>query len=70
VVTVYWGYDRAFQTSLVSRFREFASPRMSKAAYGLDHYNFDASHSPSATLELTRYWILLFPLHDESDSSE
>ena len=60
VVTVYWGYDRAFQTNLVARFREFASPRLSKAAYGLDHYNFDASHNPPVTLEQTRYWILLF----------
>jgi hypothetical protein len=60
VVTVYWGYDRAFQTNLVARFREFASPRLSKAAYGLNHSNFDASQNPPVTLEQTRYWILLF----------
>ena len=60
VVTVYWGYDRAFQTGLVARFREFASPLLSKANYSLDHYNFDAGFNPSVTLEQTRYWILLF----------
>lgn len=60
VVTVYWGYDRAFQTGLIARFREFSSPRLSKAAYSLDHYNFDASFDPAVTLEQTRYWILLF----------
>ena len=60
VVTVYWGYDRAFQAGLVARFREFASPRLSKSAYGLDHYNFDADLDPAVTLEQTRYWILLF----------
>src|SRR5438552_1910212 len=42
LVTVYWGYDLAFQTGLVARFREFASPVLSKAAYSLDHYNLDA----------------------------
>jgi len=60
LVTVYWGYDRAFQTGLLSRFREFASPALSKAAYSLDHYNFDAGFHPTVTLEQTRYWILLF----------
>lgn len=54
VVTVYWGYDRAFQAGLV------ASPVLSKAAYSLDHYNFDAGFNPTVTLEQTRYWILLF----------
>ena len=60
LVTVYWGYDRTFQTGLVARFREFASPVLSKAAYSLDHYNFDAGFNPTVTLEQTRYWILLF----------
>ena len=60
VVTVYWGYDRAFQTALAATFREFASPLLSKKAYSLDHYNFDAGFSPAVTLEQTRYWILLF----------
>ena len=46
VVTVYWGYDRTFQANLAARFREFATPKLAKAAYGLDHYNFDASHNP------------------------
>lgn len=60
LVTVYWGYDRTFQTGLASRFREFASPVLSKANYSLDHYNFDAGFDPTVTLEQTRYWILLF----------
>jgi hypothetical protein len=60
VVTVYWGYDRLFQQGLAARFREFASPMLAKATYGLDHYNFDAGFKPELTLEQTRYWILLF----------
>ncbi len=60
VVTVYWGYDSAFQANLAGRFREFASPGLSKATYSLDHYPFDAGFDPTLTLELTRYWILLF----------
>jgi hypothetical protein len=60
VVTVYWGYDRVFQTQLAAGFREFASPALAKAAYHLDHYNFDAGFNPAVTLEQTRYWILLF----------
>jgi len=60
LVTVYWGYDRAFQTGLMTRFREFASPKLAKAAYNLDHYNFDAGFNLPLTLEQTRYWILLF----------
>ncbi len=60
VVTVYWGYDRAFQANFAARFREFSSPRLARAAFGLDHYNFDAGHNPQVTLEQTRYWILLF----------
>jgi hypothetical protein len=60
VVTVYWGYDRTFQIGLFARFREFSSPRLSKSAYSLDHYNFDAGFDPIVTLEQTRYWILLF----------
>jgi hypothetical protein len=60
VVTVYWGYDLAFQSQLVAQFPEFASPRLSKAAYSLDHYTFDAGYDPTLTLEQTRYWILLF----------
>jgi hypothetical protein len=60
VVTVYWGYDRAFLLNLVARFREFASPTLAKAQYNLDHYNFDAGFNPNVTVEQTRYWILLF----------
>jgi hypothetical protein len=60
VVTVYWGYDLAFQSQLVTVFPEFASPRLSKAYYSLDHYTFDAGYDPTLTLEQTRYWILLF----------
>ncbi len=60
VVTVYWGYDHAFQMTLRNRFIEFASSVLSKATYSLDHYPFDAGFSPALTLESTRYWILLF----------
>jgi len=60
VVTVYWGYDLAFQTSLMTSFPEVANPPLAKANYSLDHYPFDAGHSPIMTLEQTRYWILLF----------
>jgi hypothetical protein len=60
VVTVYWGYNLAFQQNLQLRFREFASSVQSKATYSLDHFPLDAGYSPDATLESTRYWILLF----------
>jgi hypothetical protein len=60
VVTVFWSYDEAFQTGLIGRFPEFASPRQSKAVFSLDHYPFDAGYDPMVTMEQTRYWILLF----------
>ena len=60
VVTVYWGYDLAFQQALLTRFPEVADPMLAKANYSLDHYPLDAGYSPEATLELTRYWISLF----------
>ena len=60
VVTVYWGYDLAFQQHLFAGFPEVASPVLSKANYSLDHYPFDASYNVLNTLEYTRYWILLF----------
>lgn len=60
VVTVYWGYDQAFQRQLLARFPEVANPALSKAAYSLDHYPFDAGFSPENTVDQTRYWILLF----------
>lgn len=63
LVTVYWGYDMAFQASLVTNFPEVANPTLSKTNYLLDHYPFDASFSPEVTLENTRYWISLFS-HD------
>ncbi|MCX7386615.1 MAG: hypothetical protein NTX48_08120 [Planctomycetales bacterium] len=60
VVTVYWGYDLAFQTALLSKFPEVANPVLAKAKYSLDHYPFDAGYRPEVTLEKTRYWISLF----------
>ncbi len=60
IVTVYWGYDIPFQLNLISRFKEFASPLLSKSVYGLDHYSFDAGYNALLTMEQTRYWILLF----------
>lgn len=60
VVTVYWGYDHAFQANLISTFAEFANPILAKTTYSLDHYPFDAGFDPTVTLEYTRYWILLF----------
>jgi hypothetical protein len=60
VVTVYWGYDRAFQLNLLARFPEVAHPARAKANFALDHYPFDAGYSPEFTLDQTRYWILLF----------
>jgi len=59
-VTVFWGYDHAFLTRLADSFPEFASPRLAKANFQLDHYPFDAGYDPQITLEQTRYWILLF----------
>ncbi len=60
VVTIYWGYNDAFQTDLVIRFPEFASPKASKAAFLVDHYPFDAGAHPQNTVEWSRYWSLLF----------
>ncbi len=60
VVTVFWGYDGAFLAGLAGSFPEFGSPHLAKANFQLDHYPFDAGFDPSFTLELTRYWILLF----------
>jgi len=60
LVTVYWGYDRAFLDAVKASFIEFASPRLAKAAYRLDHYPFNAGLHPALTLEETRYWVLLF----------
>lgn len=60
VVTVYWGYDLAFQSDLAKRFPDFAKPLLSKANFKLDHYPLDAGFDPFKTVELTRYWIQLF----------
>ena len=60
LITVYWGYDVAFQLNLIAGFPEFVNPALAKANFSLDHYPFDAGYSPALTLELTRYWILLF----------
>ena len=60
VITVYWGYDLAFQRQLLANFPEVANPALAKANYFLDHYPFDAGFDPTLTVENTRYWILLF----------
>lgn len=60
VVTIFWGYDIPFLTTLGNQFPEFVSPSRSKVTYHLDHYHFDASFNPAFTVEQTRYWALLF----------
>lgn len=60
LVTVYWGYDLAFQTNLSRTFPEFANFTQSKATYKLDHYPFDAGYSPEKAVEYSRYWTTLF----------
>jgi hypothetical protein len=59
-VTIYWGYDRAFQNGLVSSLPEFADPISCKKRFQLDHYPFDAGYSPLNTVEMSRYWAQLF----------
>jgi hypothetical protein len=59
-VTIYWGYDLAFQVDLTNRFPEFANPALSKANFSVDHYPFDATANPVLTVESARYWSLLF----------
>ena len=60
LVTIYWGYDFSFQTNLIQNFSEFADSQLSKQTYLLDHYPFDAGHSPAVTVNLSRYWVQLF----------
>lgn len=60
LVTVYWGYDPAFQQNLAQQLPEFANPVLSKQNYFIDHYPFDAGHDPITTVEYTRYWVQLF----------
>jgi hypothetical protein len=60
VVTIYWGYSKPFQENLAKSFPEFQDPQFSKKNSLLDHYPFDASHSPWLTVKMSRYWIQLF----------
>ena len=60
LVTIYWGYDFNFQTNLIQNFPEFADSNLSKQNYLLDHYPFDAGHSPVLTVDFSRYWVQLF----------
>lgn len=60
LVTIYWGYDFPFQTNLIQNFPQFADSSLSKQDYMLDHYPFDAWHSPEVTVDLSRYWVQLF----------
>ncbi len=60
VVTVYWGYDFAFQVGLMHNVPEFASSKRAKDKYYVDHYPFDAGHTVDHTLDTCRYWVLLF----------
>lgn len=60
IVTVYWGYDYAFQQNLVVNLPAFKSSGLSKIHFSLDHYPLDASMSPFVTIDYTRYWIQLF----------
>ena len=60
LVTVYWGFDLAFQANLRASLPEFANRKLAKANFSLDHYPLDAGYLPDVTVELTRYWISLF----------
>ena len=60
VVTVYWGYDRAFQQTVAATFPEFANGTLAKSQFHLDHFPFDAGFRPDFTVEQTRYWMQLF----------
>ncbi len=60
LLTIYWGYDNAFQTTLVANFPEFADRSLSKTNFLLDHFPIDAGYRPYVTVEQTRYWIQLF----------
>ncbi|OIR07658.1 hypothetical protein GALL_103230 [mine drainage metagenome] len=60
LVTIYWGYDFTFQNNLIQNFPQFADSSLSKQTYLLDHYPFDAGHSPVVTVDLSRYWVQLF----------
>ncbi|MDQ8207602.1 hypothetical protein QEH52_08790 [Coraliomargarita sp. SDUM461003] len=60
LLTIYWSYDIAFQSSLVAQVPEFANNTEAKARFKLDHYAIDAGHSPQLTVEQIRYWLQLF----------
>jgi len=60
IVTIYWGYDGAFQANVVANLPEFQDAALAKAHFHLDHYPFDASYHPLQTVQYTRYWIQLF----------
>ena len=60
LVTIYWGYDIAFQIDLITRFPDFRDAILSKQNYKLDHYAFDAGYSPDFTVDYTKYWVQLF----------
>ena len=60
VVTVYWGYDMAFQEALFAALPEFADPPLAKLNFHVDHYLFDAGFRPDVTVEWTRYWMQFF----------
>lgn len=60
LVTIYWGYDQAFQNSLMAGLPEFANSMLSKQRFLLDHYPFDATYNPLFTVDYTRYWVQLF----------
>ena len=60
VVTIYFGYDIDFQNHLNTSFPEFKNSKLSKQSYYIDHYPFDANHSPAFTVDYSRYWVQLF----------
>lgn len=60
LVTIFWGYDLAFQIKLITSFPEFADSQLSKQNYLLDHYPFNASKSPLVTVNYSGYWMQLF----------
>jgi hypothetical protein len=66
IVTVYWGYDEAFQIQLMNDVPEFADNTLSKQNYLLDHYPFNASKSPFVAVNYSRYWVQLFSHNRDS----
>lgn len=66
VVTVFFGYDIKFLIAVKTKFPEFTDHNLSKANFSIDHFPFDATYSPLATIEMTRYWIQLFSHNRDS----